>query len=208
MKHFVAYHNSDKRGPFKRPLRDGQSRVWDAAKRFREETIVGNRLWAIKGSASPKRYRLLGSGAVSRLQPDHGAGLKDYRVDAHFKPIDVTDLSSFKRLREEQRSFSYGLNKIKDRRAIAGLKALLGKGLPRAGDGMRGAGKTDWEPIAGRKPSAISTIRRSPSAASEIARQLVPEKHLPDVLKAVAHSVRLPIKRLRPNGDFGSVVIA
>jgi hypothetical protein len=130
---------------------------------------VGGRLWAIEGGGSPKRYWLLGAGTITSLQPGHGV---HYRVDAQLERIEVTDFVWFKRLRDEQRSFSYGVNKISDRRIIAALEALRRAGVV-------------------SHPSQNLAVRRSPSAANEIVRQLVPKKYLTEILKAVSNSVRL-----------------
>ena len=157
----------------------------DTAKRFREETIFGSRLWAVEGAGSPRRYRLLGSGTIGRMRSKSRCGLKvHYRVDAPLKPIDVTDHSWFKRLRDEQRSFSYGLNKINDSRVIAALEALHGEGSAVAIDRNSAARKTNAR-------VDTSSFRRSPSGAAEIVRQLVPQRHLRNALKVLAHSVRL-----------------
>jgi 5-methylcytosine-specific restriction enzyme A len=198
--HFVAYQNSDKEGRFNdgRSIRVGGSGRWFTAKRFRKETIVGHRLWAIEGGGSPKRYRLVSSGRVTRItprkrpQPYRGMGLDvHFGVDAPLKQVDVSDLAWFKKLRKEQRSFSYGLNKIKSRRVIAGLTALLGKDQTAIDNQMGSAARPNRGLIAGHEHSTMSVVRRSPAAAGEIVRRLIPEKHLAKVLKAVAHSVRV-----------------
>jgi len=203
VEHFVAYQNSDKEGRFNngRPVREGRSGRWFTAKRFRQETIVGNRLWAIEGGGSPKRYQLVSFGIVTRLTPVkrtpyRGMGLNvHFRVDANIQPIDVTDLRWFSRLREEQRSFSYGLNRIKDPRVIAALEALRREGLAGSGDVKGVVRKADPARTPIRELAVIPAVRRSPSAANEIVRQLVAKEHLTDVLRAIAHSVRFAHKQ-------------
>src|SRR5437016_6203439 len=138
MEHFVAYQNSDVQRPFSdRPVRVGRRVSWFTAKRFREETLVDNRLWAFEGLGSPKCYRLVRYGIVTHLTrakrpaPFRGTGLNvHFRVDTDIQPIDVTDRPWFKRLLKQQQSFRHGLCKITDRRVIAALDALLGDGLP------------------------------------------------------------------------------
>src|SRR5207253_1678475 len=107
-----------------------------------DETLVGNLLWAFEGGGSPRRYRLVAVGPVTRLTPEkrpapyRGTGLNvHYRPDRSFTPIDVTNFPWFARLRKEQRSFIHGLNRISDRRVIAALKALRREGLADAAEG-------------------------------------------------------------------------
>ena len=71
MEHFVGYHNSDKQGRFNDglPAPDGQRRRWDTNHRFKEATIVGNRLWVIEGQDSPKRFSLVTTGVMSSITP-------------------------------------------------------------------------------------------------------------------------------------------
>jgi hypothetical protein len=131
VQHFVAYHNADQEGHrFNngRAIRPGGSGWWFTAKLYRKETILGNRLWGIEGSGSPKRYQLVSTGIITRLilrkrsAPYQGKRLEvQFRADVALQRADITDLSWFRRLREEQRSFSYGLSKIKDRKVIAAL---------------------------------------------------------------------------------------
>ena len=49
-----------------RPRRSGS---WFTAKHYRKETILGNRLRGIEGRGSPKRYRLVSTGVITRLIP-------------------------------------------------------------------------------------------------------------------------------------------
>jgi hypothetical protein len=130
VEHLVGYHNSDNNGPINKGRRVPQGRTfrWDTAHWLLNETIVGNRLWAIEGGGRPKRYRLMWSGIIKRRTPvERSAKAKyqvHYSVDTNFQPIDVTDFPWFRRLRKEQRSFSYGLRKTRDHRVITALEAL------------------------------------------------------------------------------------
>ena len=71
---------------------------------------------------------------------------------------DITDLSWFRRLREEQRSFSYGLNKIKDRKVIAALETTRGKGA--AGEAGGHPGGKSGQPAAELAKTQASNCRR------------------------------------------------
>jgi hypothetical protein len=200
VQHFVAYHNADQEGHrFNngRAIRPGGSGWWFTAKHYRKETILGNRLWGIEGSGSPKRYQLVSTDIITQLiprkrpAPYEGKGLDvQFRADVALQRTDITGLSWFRRLREEQRSFSYGLNKIKDRKVIAALETMRGKGA--AGEAGGHPGGKSGQPAADsqRHKLPIAVARHSPSVAKEIVRELIPTKHLTDVLRAVAHSVR------------------
>src|SRR5215469_231255 len=94
--HFVAYQKSDEWGPFGR-VRKNQMRSWFTAKPFHEETLRGQRLWAFEGSGSPKSYRFVASGIISRLsdeeRPDPWSGMGTrvhFRADT-VSPIEVTN---------------------------------------------------------------------------------------------------------------------
>src|ERR1700730_6617139 len=70
--HFVAYNKSDKQGPYypegaDRKMRKGQERFFVTAKRFRAETLEGQRLWGFEGSGSPKRYSVVSAGIITRI---------------------------------------------------------------------------------------------------------------------------------------------
>ena len=127
------------------PFDQGRSGWWFTAKPYRKETILGSRLWGIEGSGSPKRYQLVSTGIVTRLVPRkrpapyEGKGLEvHFRADVALQRIDISDLPWFKRLRKEQRAFSYGLNKTKDRKVIAALELMSRKGAIGEIDGQHG----------------------------------------------------------------------
>jgi len=129
VQHYVAYQKSDEWGAFGRARRN-QTLSWFTAKRFRDETLVGNRLWAFEGSGSPKGYRLVASGIISHLsdekRPDPWSGVGKrvhFRADI-VSQTDVTNKPWFKKLLGEQRNFSMGLRTTSERSVIAALEAL------------------------------------------------------------------------------------
>lgn len=133
MQDFVGYHNADELGPYNdgRPVRKGQIEWFFTAKPYREESIVGSRLWAIEGSGLPKRYHLVSFGLVTRLSrakrpaPYKGFGLRVYfHVNSDIKPAEVTNLPWFKKLKEEQQSFRFGLSRIRNTHVVAALNRL------------------------------------------------------------------------------------
>jgi hypothetical protein len=218
VQHFVAYHNADQEGHrFNngRAIRPGGSGWWFTAKHYRKETILGNRLWGIEGSGSPKRYQLVSTDIITQLiprkrpAPYEGKGLDvQFRADVALQRTDITGLSWFRRLREEQRSFSYGLNKIKDRKVIAALETMRGKGA--AGEAGGHPGGKSGQPAADsqRHKLPIAVARHSPSVAKEIVRELIPTKHLTDVSEPWPTLFDLRIKKRRPNGVYVSNAIA
>jgi hypothetical protein len=139
VQHFVAYQKSDEWGPFGRVRKD-QMRSWFTAKRFRDETLVGNRLWAFEGGGSPKSYRFVASGIISHLSderrpgPWSGMGKRvHFRTDT-VNPTEVTNKPWFKNLLKEQANFSMGLRMTADRSVITALEALRNDELGDKGD--------------------------------------------------------------------------
>lgn len=191
--HFVAYHNSDEFGPFDRgSSKRGKEAYFFTAKRFREDTLKGQRLWAFEGSGSPKRYSLVSCGIITRIakgkQPakfrktgqPYGTNVYFDRMTG-FRVTDVTDLTWFRKLLRQQQSFRNGFNRLTDRGIIRALERLE---ATNKGSGERPSAHSDQR-------TALLRVRRSPSAAAEIVRQLVPEKYWKDVLEAVAHSIKV-----------------
>jgi hypothetical protein len=189
--HFIAYHNSDERGPFygsagKKFARKGKEYSFVTAKMFREETLKGHHLWAFEGSSCgfitritkwkrPARHRKAGRSHRTEVY---------FRLEADHKAIDVTDFPWFRKLLRQQQSFRNGFNRLTDRIIIRALEQLAGAN--------NSAARTT--PAAVDQRIAVLTTRRSPSAAAEMIRQLVPKRHWKDVLKAVAHSVEVAHK--------------
>ena len=82
--HFVAYHNSDERGPYYDNVaaRKPKEGSFVTAKPFRKETLMGQFIWAFEGAGSPKRYSLVGM--VSSPASQNGKGHPDFaRRDAN-----------------------------------------------------------------------------------------------------------------------------
>ena len=118
--HFVAYHNSDERGPFNSPRKNG---AFETRKRLLPKR--GDFIWCFEGKGSPKQYRLMTVGAVtgSTKQRD-GLSLVHYQNSASLQPINVTGLPWFRKLLKDQSHFSFGLNPIRDPASIAELKSI------------------------------------------------------------------------------------
>ena len=141
-KHFVAYHNGDEAGPFLKGNRatQGEEHSFVTAKPFRPETLVGQHLWAFEGNGSPKRYRLVSAGAVTRLtrwkrpsgyrKPGREYGIRvHFKVDVSREAIDVTDLPWFQKLLHQQQSFRNGFNRLTDATIIRALERLPRKNI-------------------------------------------------------------------------------
>jgi hypothetical protein len=194
--HFVAYHNSDKFGPFygsgkKRSAKRGEQHTFATAKLFREDTLKGQHLWTFEGSGSPRRYNLISCGIITQIKKwkrptknrkvghSHGT-LVHFELETNHTAIDVTDLPWFRKLFRQQQSFRNGFNRIADRSIIRALERLESK----SEGGRRVSDRTD-------QSLAMARVRRSPSAAAQIIRQFVPKRHWKDVLNAVAHSIKI-----------------
>jgi hypothetical protein len=138
--HFVAYHNSDEQGPYypdgaDRKVRKGEEHSFVTAKRFRAETLKGQRLWAFEGSGSPKRYSLVSAGIITRIgrwkrpsqyrKPGREHGIRvHFRVDVSRDAIDVTHLAWFQELLRQQQSFRNGFNRLSAPNIIRSLVQL------------------------------------------------------------------------------------
>ncbi len=196
LRHFVAYHNSDEFGPYyseasKRKIRKGEEHSFVTAKSFREETLKGQRLWAIEGAGSPRRYRLISSGLINRITKwkrpaSYRKRGREYGLRIHFKVdatrdiVDLTDFSWFRRLRQQQQSFRNGFNRIADTKIIRALAEIARSDVR---TGRKSAQKNN--DVKGFPQ------RRSSSAASEILHDLIPENNWIKVLKIVAHSIEV-----------------
>ena len=137
VRHYIAYQNSDEFGPYYRNARErsaGESGFF-TAKQFREEALLGQRLWVFEGSGSPKRYRLVSHGIVRRVvpekrpvwyrKPDRKFGIRvRFKVDSNRQPIDVSDLRWFQKLLQQQQSFRNGFDKITDAHIIQSLERI------------------------------------------------------------------------------------
>jgi hypothetical protein len=140
--HYIAYHSTEKWGRWTVAPK-GRLDSFFTAKKYRPETLVGNCLWAIEGFDSPKRYRLVSFGFISRVvaskrpAPYKGSGRSIYfRVHPNFTRFEVTGLRWFEKLRKQQQSFRYGFNKISDRAVITELEKILAGSLQRHKDAV------------------------------------------------------------------------
>jgi hypothetical protein len=136
MEHFVGYHNFEEWGPYYRDASTNGERELShfTAKSFLPETLIGNRVWIIEGSGSPRQYQIAASGIITSIeaakrprefrQPDRQTGI-DVVFEADYLPTqssDVTTLTWFRRLLESQQNFRRGFNRIQDERIIAELE--------------------------------------------------------------------------------------
>jgi hypothetical protein len=140
-KHFVAYHNRDEFGPYlrksKKKPKEGK---FFTAKQFREETLAGQHLWVFEGSGSPRRYKLVAHGVLTRLNTKrrpsgYRSPSRQYGTDVRFKideshqPTDVTNFLWFRRLLRQQQSFRNGFNSMNDNTIVRSLQRLEYTGM-------------------------------------------------------------------------------
>jgi hypothetical protein len=116
VQHFAAYHNIAGQGG---PLQRGRRGYWETNKS--QLPRKGDVLWCFEGEGHPRRYRLVKRGVVTRSQRQPESSKVHYSTST---PVDadVTTLLWFEKLLKEQRSFSFGLNAIRDRDTIAELE--------------------------------------------------------------------------------------
>ena len=139
MKHFVAYHKRDEWGPYER---NPEEESFFTAKPFRPETLVGNRLWVIEGSGSPKRYKLVSSGIISRVKK--GRRPAAYRTSerpdgrwVHIEPDlndnevqDITTARWFRELLRATQSFRNGFTSLGDELIVTSFERIRSRRNP------------------------------------------------------------------------------
>jgi predicted HNH restriction endonuclease len=177
-KHFVAYHNSEKLGRYRATKgKPNREHTFWTTKSFRDDTLLGQHLWAFEGSGSPKKYSLVAAGKITKIVKQRGvsnARLVHFEVTSNNYPVEVTNLGWFKTLLMEQQSFRNGLNRTSNRNAIRALNALVAP-----------------SPIDARRKAAVNR----PAAVSEdigfrFAR-LVLQPQADDVIQALGHSIEI-----------------
>ncbi|THD70426.1 MAG: hypothetical protein E7813_08345 [Bradyrhizobium sp.] len=176
VKHFVAYHNSDKFGRYRtsKGKADKKHTFW-TAKSFKNETLLGQHIWAFEGIGSPKKYCLVAAGKITKIRKARGnakARLVYFEVGPNNQPIDVTGLSWFKALLKQQQSFRNGLNRLGDRDVIRSLESLVASKKAKLGQKVR--------------LNASSAILRDVSLRFS---RLVPHRQANAVLQALGHSI-------------------
>lgn len=127
---FVAYHSTDlmgyEYGPSKGPFQFGSRK----SPTFLEKSI-GSNVWAITGTRDEKGKLIYSLAAV--YTPDQVKANKSYNLirgkHGHIfkKPILLNGRPWFQALLREQNRFSFGFNRIRSQRAVAGLRRALGR---------------------------------------------------------------------------------
>lgn len=121
-RHFIAYHNADKRGSYRTGRTQG---VFLTNKNFRDETLQGQHLWAFEGSGLPKSYRLVSHGTIFEIKRDDVTGTHvRFNIEGPRVPAIVTGLAWFKRLMIQQRSFANGFSPLNDAAVIQSLQQI------------------------------------------------------------------------------------
>lgn len=124
-RHFVAYHNTDKRGQYVTNRTHG---TFLTNKNFRAETLQGQHLWVFEGSGLPKGYRLVSHGMIVSVTRDaDGQATVRFKIEGPQAPAIVTLLPWFKTLLVQQRSFANGFSSLNDAAAILGLEGIVNR---------------------------------------------------------------------------------
>ena len=122
-RHFIAYHNADKRGTYRTNRSHG---AFLTNKNFRPETLQGQHLWAFEGGGLPKVYRLASHGTITEVTRDaSGEATVRFKIEGPEEPVIVTRLPWFKRLLVQQRSFANGFSSLIDPDVIQSLEQML-----------------------------------------------------------------------------------
>jgi hypothetical protein len=121
MKHFIAYHNTEKMG---RPLHEGEPLRLLTGKSV--DRLIGHTVWFITGESSGERQYALGS--VFRVNEVGDAAEEGFK---HFAtgpghvfrpPIPLNDEQWFPDLLRSMGNFGLGLQEVKEQRVIDALK--------------------------------------------------------------------------------------
>ena len=132
MRHFVAYHNTQRMG---RSLHDGDALELGTDKPVNH--LVGNVVWFIVGDGgSPKQYALGSVFVVSEIGETTEGGFSRFaRGAGHiFEPMPrLNDLAWFSGLFKTTAHFSLGLQEVKDQQIVSALLGL--------------AAETGYEPV-------------------------------------------------------------
>ena len=123
MRHFVAYHNTQRMG---RPLADGDPLSLQTNKGV--ERLLGNAVWFVQGDGdTPKTYSL---GSIFIVSETGNAGRDEFhrfaRGSGHVfqPPVPLNGLGWFQDLFGAMAHFSLGVHELKDERLIAALRQL------------------------------------------------------------------------------------
>jgi hypothetical protein len=175
IRHFVAYHNAEKFGRYRSAEGASREHTFWTAKAFRDETLLGQRLWAFEGVGSPKRYSLVAAGTITKIARKKGGSnerVVHFEVASKTQPIEVTDLGWFKKLLIEQQSFRNGLSRTKSHGAIIALEAL----------------------VAPERPPRLAKSKASAEPLESIDvrfAKLVEASHSKEVLRMLGHSIEV-----------------
>lgn len=124
-RHFIAYHNTDKRGEY------DTNRTYGAFltnKNFRAETLIEQHLWIFEGSGLPKVYRLAAHGTITRVTRDaEGEATVKFKIEGPQAQVVVSGQPWFKVLLSQQRSFANGFSLLSDEAAIQGLEEVTSR---------------------------------------------------------------------------------
>ncbi|HEV2156177.1 HNH endonuclease signature motif containing protein [Bradyrhizobium sp.] len=122
-RHFLAYHNTDKRGSYEPK---GSHGTFVTSKNYRAETLQGQYLWAFEGRGSPKVYRLASHGTITNVFRDaDGEATITFKIEGARTPAIVSTFPWFRALLAQQRSFANGFSPLNDAAAIHGLEQLV-----------------------------------------------------------------------------------
>lgn len=125
MDHYVAYHKTDDRGPYFRDARERQERQlrFSTKKNYRDDALVGSRLWVFTGEGKPRLYDLSCSGIIRKIERQLENEVV-FDIDFFPEPINVTKVGWFSGLMTSQANFAQGLSRIHDTVAVAALEEI------------------------------------------------------------------------------------
>jgi hypothetical protein len=128
MKHYVAYHNAEKRG-FSCTESDDEG-LMTIVTNGSLEGVLGSRVWLINGEGKPRTFSLCSTFVVEEVWENTG---DEYRNCATGEggvifrpPIPLNGLDWFADLVKSQYNFQFGVREIVERDYIAALQDMSG----------------------------------------------------------------------------------
>jgi hypothetical protein len=124
---FIAYHDTDRWGSYESSAPGKLDSHW-TRKNYREETLVGHRIWVIEGHNAPagKLYELRNVGVISRVSPAKSpfppGRLVHFRVEARIPRNKLTTVAWFRKLLKSTGRFRFGLTPLSDSKTIEALE--------------------------------------------------------------------------------------
>lgn len=122
MRHFIAYHNTEKMG---RPLHDSEPLRLLTHKQVNQ--LLENTVWFVTGEGAPRHYSLGSVFRVAEVGDTVEDGFKHFAAGpGHVfqPPIPIKDMDWFPEVLRATGHFGLGVQEVKNEAVLAGLRQL------------------------------------------------------------------------------------